>query len=313
MAAYNAVNGFTDDREPVLRDVLKDEWGFDGVVMSDWFATPLDRGGRQRGARPRDAGPDRPWGDALVEAVRDGRGSEAAVDDKVLRLLRLAARVGALDGVEPAAPPARAWPESEVAAELRAAGGGRLRAGAQRGRAAAARPRGAAQRRGRRPQRRGRRGRWAAARHRLPALHLSPAGGPARRARAGVEVRSRARRARPHPHRRGPARPLGRASRSASSTPTARCWPPSSAAGALRGWAPCDRGADRVAAVASGAAARRVAAEHVSAARAASPGSVAATAFAVVLELPPGADPVEAHLRPPARRRVDLRRARTST
>ena len=43
-------------------------------------------------------GPGGPFGDALVAAVRDGRVSEAAVDDKVLRLLRLAARVGALDG-----------------------------------------------------------------------------------------------------------------------------------------------------------------------------------------------------------------------
>jgi hypothetical protein len=40
-------------------------------------------------------GPSGPWGDQLVAAVRDGRVPEAAVDDKVLRLLRLAARVGA--------------------------------------------------------------------------------------------------------------------------------------------------------------------------------------------------------------------------
>ena len=65
-------------------------------------------------------GPDGPWGDALVAAVRDGRVSEAAVDEKVLRLLRLAARVGALDGVPAAAPPARPWTGDEVAAELRA-------------------------------------------------------------------------------------------------------------------------------------------------------------------------------------------------
>src|SRR5215217_8874583 len=38
MAAYNGVNGSTMTESPLLRDVLKDEWGFDGVVMSDWFA-----------------------------------------------------------------------------------------------------------------------------------------------------------------------------------------------------------------------------------------------------------------------------------
>src|SRR4051794_38383927 len=38
MAAYNGVNGHTMTESPLLRDVLKDEWGFDGVVMSDWYA-----------------------------------------------------------------------------------------------------------------------------------------------------------------------------------------------------------------------------------------------------------------------------------
>src|SRR4051812_38403747 len=38
MAAYNAVNGHTMTESPLLRDVLKDEWEWDGVVMSDWTA-----------------------------------------------------------------------------------------------------------------------------------------------------------------------------------------------------------------------------------------------------------------------------------
>jgi beta-glucosidase len=45
---------------------------------------------------------------------------EAAIDDKLLRLLRLAARVGALEGVEPTAGRPGAWPPDAVAAELRA-------------------------------------------------------------------------------------------------------------------------------------------------------------------------------------------------
>jgi beta-glucosidase len=36
MAAYNSINGVTATEHPMLREVLKDEWGFDGVVMSDW-------------------------------------------------------------------------------------------------------------------------------------------------------------------------------------------------------------------------------------------------------------------------------------
>src|SRR4051794_38660700 len=39
MAAYNGVNGTTMTESPLLREILHAEWGFDGLVMSDWFAT----------------------------------------------------------------------------------------------------------------------------------------------------------------------------------------------------------------------------------------------------------------------------------
>lgn len=95
MAAYNSVNGHTMTESPMLNDILKGEWAFDGVVVSDWRAArtiSAARGGLDL-AMP---GPSGPWGPALVAAVRHGMISEAAIDDKVLRLLRLAARVGAL-------------------------------------------------------------------------------------------------------------------------------------------------------------------------------------------------------------------------
>lgn len=101
MAAYNSVNGTTMSEHPLLTHPLKDEWGFDGVVISDWFAT---RSTEPSAAAALDLvmpGPTGPWGDALVAAVRAGRVSESTVDDKVLRLLRLASRVGALAGCEP--------------------------------------------------------------------------------------------------------------------------------------------------------------------------------------------------------------------
>jgi beta-glucosidase len=119
MAAYNSVNGTTATEHPMLREVLKDEWGFDGVVMSDWYAARSTEPAANAGLDLVMPGPTGPWGDQLVAAVRDGRVPEAAVDDKVLRLLRLAARVGALDGIDPAVPPAAPWPEAAVAAELR--------------------------------------------------------------------------------------------------------------------------------------------------------------------------------------------------
>ena len=38
MAAYNSVNGITMTENPLLRDPLKTDWGFNGVVVSDWWA-----------------------------------------------------------------------------------------------------------------------------------------------------------------------------------------------------------------------------------------------------------------------------------
>ena len=118
MAAYNGVNGHTATEQPMLRDVLKGEWGFDGLVMSDWYAgrSLAAAGAGLDLAMP---GPTGPWGDALVAAVRDGRVDESAVDDKVLRLLRLAARVGALEGTGPGVPLQQ--PDADVRRELRAA------------------------------------------------------------------------------------------------------------------------------------------------------------------------------------------------
>ena len=96
MAAYNSVNGHTMTESPMLSDILKGEWGFDGVVVSDWHAARTISAA-SAGLDLAMPGPSGPWGPALAAAVRRGLVSEAAIDDKVLRLLRLAARVGALD------------------------------------------------------------------------------------------------------------------------------------------------------------------------------------------------------------------------
>lgn len=99
MSAYNSVNGVRATESDLLREPLKGEWGFDGVVVSDWTAVRSIASARQ----PQDLvmpGPDGPWGAALVAAVRAGEVDESLIDDKVVRLLRLAARTGALDGVE---------------------------------------------------------------------------------------------------------------------------------------------------------------------------------------------------------------------
>jgi beta-glucosidase len=120
MAAYNGVNGHTMTEHPLLREIVKGEWGFDGIVMSDWFATRSTEAAGRAALDLAMPGPSSPWGDALVAGVRAGRVEEAAIDDKLLRLLRLAARVGALAGVAPAMPPASPWSDAEIAEELRA-------------------------------------------------------------------------------------------------------------------------------------------------------------------------------------------------
>lgn len=125
MAAYNAVNGTTMTESPLLASPLEDAWGFDGVVVSDWSAARSTAAAARARLDLAMPGPTGPWGDALVAAVRSGEVPEAAIDEKVRRLLRLAARVGALEGVAPAAPapaPSPADAAARLAREVAAAG-----------------------------------------------------------------------------------------------------------------------------------------------------------------------------------------------
>ena len=117
MASYNAVNGEAMTESSLLRDILQRELGFDGLVMSDWFATRSTTASARAALDLVMPGPDGPWDDALVEAVRAGKVDPATIDDKVLRVLRLAARVGALEGTVPARPPA--FDDGDIAATLR--------------------------------------------------------------------------------------------------------------------------------------------------------------------------------------------------
>jgi beta-glucosidase len=107
MAAYNKVNGIPmTENGRLLRGVLKDEWGFDGVVTSDWHAARSTAATALAALDLAMPGPDGPWGSMLAQAVIDGAVTPEVLDDKVIRLLRLARRVGALDG-HPGDGPAR--------------------------------------------------------------------------------------------------------------------------------------------------------------------------------------------------------------
>lgn len=106
MGAYSGIDDGTTaapalEHRPLLTGVLKDEWGFDGVVVSDWVATRSVAGAFEGGLDLQMPGPDGVWGDGLLAAVRAGEVDEAALDEKVERILLLARRVGAIDGLAP--------------------------------------------------------------------------------------------------------------------------------------------------------------------------------------------------------------------
>lgn len=120
MSAYNRINGvYAAENALLLRDILKGEWGWDGLVMSDWFGTRSTVESANAGLDLEMPGPAQWMGDKLLKAVQDGQVEEAVVDDKVRRLLRLMIRTGALDATE--IPVERATPSPEQSALLREA------------------------------------------------------------------------------------------------------------------------------------------------------------------------------------------------
>ena len=126
MAAYSGVDDGivaapATAHRPLLHDLLKSDWGFDGVVVSDWLATTSVAPAVRAGLDLQMPGPDGPWGDGLLAAVRRDEVTEADLDDMVLRLLRLATRVGALGGPPTLSPEASAAPDIDETLRLLAA------------------------------------------------------------------------------------------------------------------------------------------------------------------------------------------------
>ncbi|MBT2610060.1 glycoside hydrolase family 3 C-terminal domain-containing protein [Streptomyces sp. ISL-87] len=99
MTAYNQVNGTTmTEHQYLVNEVLRGEWGFDGYNVSDWMAARSTTGAILGGLDVAMPGPQTVYGPALAEAVRAGEVPESAVDEAVRNVLRLAARVGVLEG-----------------------------------------------------------------------------------------------------------------------------------------------------------------------------------------------------------------------
>ena len=90
MSSYNRINGtYASEHLELLRGVLRDDWGFDGVVISDWHGTHTAAESLEAGLDLEMPGPAQTRGDALLRDVRAGRTSETRVDESVRRLLEL--------------------------------------------------------------------------------------------------------------------------------------------------------------------------------------------------------------------------------
>jgi beta-glucosidase len=123
MPGYNLVNGeYASENAYLLNTVLKQQWAYPGWVMSDWGAThSTDKAALagldvQSGANLDDA---HYFGDALREAVREGRVPQARIDDMVARILRSLIAVGALDR-QPAPPQSIDYNQHKLIAQRQA-------------------------------------------------------------------------------------------------------------------------------------------------------------------------------------------------
>ena len=92
MSSYNRLNGtFTSERDDLLTTVLRDEWGFEGFVMTDWF------GGSDAAAQIK-VGNDllmpgtKPQREAIAKAIEEGTLTEAELELCVERILKILAK-----------------------------------------------------------------------------------------------------------------------------------------------------------------------------------------------------------------------------
>ncbi|TYR80497.1 glycosyl hydrolase [Priestia megaterium] len=90
MSAYNKVNGeYASENEYLLNDILKEEWGFEGFVVSDWFAVDERADGLAAGLELEMPSSYGVGDEKIVEAVKNGKLSEEKLDRAVERLLRI--------------------------------------------------------------------------------------------------------------------------------------------------------------------------------------------------------------------------------
>ncbi|WP_426663746.1 glycoside hydrolase family 3 C-terminal domain-containing protein [Rhodanobacter aciditrophus] len=98
MSSYNQLDGqYTAEKRDLVSGILKHDWGFDGIFMSDWGAVDDGLKAFKAGLDLEMPAADKMQPALLLPALRDGTLSKTELDDKVRRILRTAVRFGFLD------------------------------------------------------------------------------------------------------------------------------------------------------------------------------------------------------------------------
>lgn len=101
MTSYNRINGtYACDNAYTITRILREEWGFDGLVMSDWMGTQSTVASVNAGQDLEMPGPANWRGEKLLQAVKDGEVSEAMIDASARRVLALVEKTGKFDHPE---------------------------------------------------------------------------------------------------------------------------------------------------------------------------------------------------------------------
>lgn len=98
MTSYNRVNGtYCSEDSSLLNGILRDEWGFEGFVVSDWFAAGTTTGALEGGLDVQMPGPDRFFGAPVAKAIANGEADQAHLDAIVDRRIHVHTTLDAWD------------------------------------------------------------------------------------------------------------------------------------------------------------------------------------------------------------------------
>lgn len=97
MSSYNKINGtYAAENAFLLTKVLREDWNYDGIVMSDWFGSRSTAPTVNAGLDLEMPGPSRDRGEKLIAAIEAGEVTRATVRTRALNMLRFMERCGAL-------------------------------------------------------------------------------------------------------------------------------------------------------------------------------------------------------------------------